>query len=393
MLYQCAKCGRGFSSDESLSFCPFCGTAYFSMSGSASPLITAQRIVIGSDSERTIQEKYWKESQQTIHGIIYKLKSALPRFSEERPKNEHRDAMLDEYETKPLDVQTFISLRSVTSTAEFDAKFRKYLEKLQNTFLIKSKILEKLRAAQADPRHMNIKKLLESNNISMFEDAYSVQLKKEEAYISDVCSDIAEAIRCMDPGLLRPCLQYDPKEDEWFETDKEEEEDSWPQILEPYGELLKTIMAVKDVLIRVVEENSTFILSGMKYVSDEEDDKEEFKPSAYIPVLKKLAREDYDPIFGKTPDELILVFADAVVQLSAFVNALPDYEDWIYSCPEIDLLHYTILLDDYKINCLLNLIDDWEVNLDQELDRAYQEQRTDMITAYRCLEQIARKEE
>ena len=392
MLYQCAKCGRGFSSDESLSFCPFCGTAYFSMSGSASPLITAQRIVIGSDSERTIQEKYWKESQQTIHGIIYKLKSALPRFSEERPENEHRDAMLDEYETEPLDVKTFISLRSVTSTAEFDAKFRKYLEKLQNTFLIKSKILEKLRAAQADPRHMNIKKLLESNNISLFEDAYSVQLKKEEAYISDVCSEIAEAIRCMDPGLLRPCLQYDPKEDEWFETDKEEEEDSWPQILEPYGELLKTIMAVKDVLIRVVEENSTFILSGMKYYSDEEDDGEDFKPDVHISILKELAQEDYDPIFGQSPDELIAAFTEAVVRFSVFVNGLPDCEDWKYSCPEIDLPYYRELLDDYKISCLRNLINDWATNLDQELDKAYQEQRLDMITIYRAIEQILQRE-
>lgn len=391
MLYQCTRCGRGFSNDESLSFCPFCGAAYYSLSGSISPLIPTQRIVIGSDSERMIQEKYWKESQQAIHRIIYKLKSALPRFSEERPENEHRDAMLDEYETEPLDVKTFISLRSVTSTAEFDAKFRKYLEKLQNTFLIKSKILEKLRAAQADPRHMNIKKLLESNNISLFEDAYSVQLKKEEAYISDVCSEIAEAIGCMNPGRLCPCLHYNPEKDEWIEIE-EEEEDTWPKTLESYSELLRTIMAVKDALIRVVEENSTFILSSMKSYASEEDDGEDFKPSSHIPILKKLAQEDYDPIFGKTPDELILAFADAVVQLSAFVNALPSYEDWIYSCPEIDLPYYRGLLDDYKTSCLQNLINDWATNLDQEVDRAYQEQRLDMITVYRSIEKISKRE-
>ena len=393
MLYQCTRCGRGFSNDESLSFCPFCGTAYFSASSAAAPLIATQRIVIGSDGERTIQEKYWKESQRAIHGIIYKLKSSLPRFSEERPKNERRNAIPKEYETEPMDMKAFIGLRFVTSTAEFGTKLRKYLEKLENTFLIKSRILEKLRTAQADPRHMNIKKLLEDNRLSLFEDAYSVQLKMEEKYISDVCSDIAEAIGCMNPGLLRPCLQYDPEGNEWIETDEEAEKEACPQTLEPYGELLKTVMDTKDVLIRVVEENSTFILSGMKYDLDEEAEEEDFNPAAYIPVLKKLAQEDYDPIFGKTPDELILVFAKAVVQLSAFINMLPDYEDWIYFCPEIDLRHYTELLDGYKLNCLRRLINDWAANLDQELDRTYQEQRMDMIAAYRCLEQIARKEE
>ena len=78
--YLCSRCGRVFSHEETLSFCPFCGTAY---SQAAQPIQTATRIVISSDSERTVQEKYWRSAQYTLRSFFYVLnKTAIPRHTE-----------------------------------------------------------------------------------------------------------------------------------------------------------------------------------------------------------------------------------------------------------------------------------------------------------------------
>ena len=70
MLYSCKACGRGFDSSEGISFCPFCGTAY--QDSAPAQRETTTRIVIGSDSERTVQEKYW----ELTRGEIFELRIA-----------------------------------------------------------------------------------------------------------------------------------------------------------------------------------------------------------------------------------------------------------------------------------------------------------------------------
>ena len=70
MLYSCKACGRGFDSSEGILFCPFCGTAY--QDSAPAQQETTTRIVIGSDSERTVQEKYW----ELTRGEIFELRIA-----------------------------------------------------------------------------------------------------------------------------------------------------------------------------------------------------------------------------------------------------------------------------------------------------------------------------
>ena len=83
MIYSCRKCGREFQWEEAVSFCPFCGNAYASFAvASPSP---ATRVVIGSDSERTVQEKYWRMSHKEIDGTIRLLGALLPTEENVQP--------------------------------------------------------------------------------------------------------------------------------------------------------------------------------------------------------------------------------------------------------------------------------------------------------------------
>lgn len=65
--------GRGFDSSEGILFCPFCGTAY--QDSAPAQQETTTRIVIGSDSERTVQEKYW----ELTRGEIFRAEDRLER--------------------------------------------------------------------------------------------------------------------------------------------------------------------------------------------------------------------------------------------------------------------------------------------------------------------------
>lgn len=80
MKYICLKCGRGLEIDEDISYCPFCGNAY-QLAASAPQ---AMQIVIGSDSERTIQEKYWKRTREAMTSVLFRLSASLPHFSKAR---------------------------------------------------------------------------------------------------------------------------------------------------------------------------------------------------------------------------------------------------------------------------------------------------------------------
>lgn len=219
---------------------------------------------------------------------------------------------------------------------------------------------------------------------------YSIRVKEEKQFIDDFCVELAKAINCPSIDPLRPLLKYDPQNDDWSGYDEdfdEEEEDAIPDTLDDYDRLLKVIFEARNALIKIVEENSTFILEPISNVATEVEE-EAFHPLQYIPRLRQLMLEDYDPIFGKTPDEFLTVFSEAVYQLSFFIMALPTYDDWIYRCPQENLPHFRQLLDEYKLQTLKAYIDDWAESLHQELDKAYQEQRLDMLSVFQRMDKI-----
>lgn len=80
MDYSCPKCSRVFSCAEAIFFCPFCGTAYASAPGASA--VSTTRIVIGSDSERAVQEKYWNLTHAEISLVLSALEGRLPSHEE-----------------------------------------------------------------------------------------------------------------------------------------------------------------------------------------------------------------------------------------------------------------------------------------------------------------------
>ena len=220
---------------------------------------------------------------------------------------------------------------------------------------------------------------------------YSIHITEEERRICDFCYEAAQVLDCADPLSLRPVMRYAPEDDDWAKLDDDEVDFPQPSDLMPYEHLLNSLLALQDTLIQVVHSNSAFILSDMDFdVGENEDEDKRFDPAGFVPLLQELSTEDYDPIFGKAPDQLILVFSEAIARLSAYVNDLPGYLDWKSLCPEKEDQVLKRRLDDYKMSCIQHFLSDWQNALEQELDRAYQGQRIDMMQAS---SQIARMTE
>ena len=137
MDYRCSRCGRTFFYGEIVSFCPFCGQAYNVFSAGDSTLSVVQnagnmRISIGSDSEKTIQEKYWKLTLVSLNSAMYLLRYGLPRFSPEREARDDQYVKTpEEYETARLDIYKFMALKNSTSFAMFRKNLEGYLSDMK----------------------------------------------------------------------------------------------------------------------------------------------------------------------------------------------------------------------------------------------------------------------
>ncbi len=389
MNYQCAKCGRELVWNETLSFCPFCGHAYASVTA---PQTVTQRIVIGADGERTVQEKYWQKSQQEMKNAIRKIRYSLPHFREERPDSDNWQCIPKQYDAKEMDVNDFFVLRRASSTAEFRVKLCRYLDTLRQSFEIKSGILKRLcQDTEEHPLHEGKKHMPGGLDFSAFEDEFSIQIDQETAYIDNQCLKLAKELGCINATTLAPSMRYAPESDDWSDSSAENDDLAiLSESVPAYKELLNVLIDIRNVLIKIVDENSTFILSDLRRVRKcEAEEEEKYIPACTIQQLKKLSQEDYDPIFGQSSDELIGVFAEAVFQCSCFVNELPCYWDLLDRHPYENILVFKVLLDKYKLRCLLQYLSSWSAALEQELDRAYQEQRLDMIALSQKLEQFS----
>lgn len=117
MSYSCKKCGRAFDCEERISFCPFCGAAYAAAAALGMPPTT--RIVIGSDSERTVQEQYWRMAHRTILGTLVLLEKRIPDDWE--------------YEREQLDLETWQhEQKKCSSVAQFKWECETLLHKIEN---------------------------------------------------------------------------------------------------------------------------------------------------------------------------------------------------------------------------------------------------------------------
>jgi hypothetical protein len=109
--------------------------------GAASAVQTMnQRIVIGSDSERTVQEKYWKNAQSAISSGLMRLRRSLPRFVPEKDEDEIK--VPEKYKLPVLKLRDLKILRNSTSISMFKAQLEDYLEKLETSCRVHNELLQ-----------------------------------------------------------------------------------------------------------------------------------------------------------------------------------------------------------------------------------------------------------
>lgn len=328
MTYQCNRCGRAFSCDETISFCPFCGTAYALQSVVQQPVTT--RIVIGSDSEKTVQEKYWRMVRIELHDALASLDAQIPDGDE----REERQLDLDEWLHQQKKCRSAIQFKQ-----HCDAFINKISSALTNAPL-----------QGDDPTPIDVDRIVKA--------------------IDQTCTALAASLdRTLLPDTL-PVLSY-----EALPVDQSREQ-GVPRISEAYHQLLHAVEEVRPVLYAILDENGVFVaLSVLGNLSPE--DAVRRKPVELSAQLLELAQKDYDPLFGEEYDDFVQAFWEALLRLAYVVNnalALPEQD-------ENELA---------KIDALQSYLADWRNVLNVMLDQIYQSQQQDMVQLHQKLQQQCR---
>lgn len=329
MTYLCNRCGRAFSCDETISFCPFCGTAYAIQNIAQQPVTT--RIVIGSDSEKTVQEKYWRMSRLEINRVLSMLDDQIPDE--------------EQYEDRQLDLDEWLmSQKHCRSTTLFKQHCDAFLGKIAS-------FLQSAATTEAEQAPIDI-------------DSISKEIER-------TCLSLSEALGQSHMPDELPVLSYE------VIPVNQPKEHGTPQISEAYHQLLQAIEAVKPVLYAILDENGIFVaLSVLGNLSPEYAVKR--KPIDLSAQLRQLAEKDYDPLFGEEYDDFVQAFWEAIMRLAYVVNNA-------LALPELDENEIA------KINALQRYLSDWQNTVNVTLDQIYQSQQQDMVGVHQRLHQLCSK--
>lgn len=271
MVYSCKKCRRPFECPEAISYCPFCGTAY---DGAVS---AATRIVIGSDSERTVQERYWRQTDLEIQRMMRLLKEEIPDP--------------DDMEKQSIDLQEWSRVQEkCTSVVQFEQRFQALL----------SQIGERMQA-----------KSLPAHPASIPMEAFAERFDVLGQRISQTLGETA--------ALERPTLRYEPVE---VGLRSAAERDGW-------ATLWGTIQGVWPKVRVLIREHGPFVIQSalkrLPYGSKKEVDSEKLSRR-----IQKLAQKEYDPLFGEECDDFADAYCMGVLALTRFANqrnALCEYDE------------------------------------------------------------------
>lgn len=390
MRYVCSRCGRGLEMNEELSFCPFCGEAY---QASARPVQTAaMRIVVGSNSEKTIQEKYWNRTRAAVNDTLNRLGASLPRFSkiceDEAPQEEETPT---KYRTHRLQNRELSELGRCTSIAGFRSKMKKILETVETEYRVNVALIELGKKIMEEAQKISAerKAAIECGEWSVeeLEDEYSIDIDAEEAFIQQFCAELAQNLGNMSPESLQPELDYDPDDTEWL---NEKEDDETPTeyfaLFPDYASLWEEIQVPVPAVIAALESNGLFALT-MVHGEVSED----FDPKQCKKDLQQLKNGDYDPLFGESPESFICTFFDGLANLMECINKLPDYMQIMEWSPKQKLRKMKERLNEIKRASLLRLIRRWSDILALELDRLYQSRSEDMVDVCSRIEKMGER--
>lgn len=330
MIYSCRKCGREFQWEEAVSFCPFCGNAYASFAV-ASPA-PATRVVIGSDSERTVQEKYWRMSHKEIDDTIRLLGALLPTEENVQPCQ--------------FDLHEWLQQQKrCRSARQFKKNCDSFLSKIAS-FLQQERFGE--------------------------EQAVFPGMKEAAVKIQDTGRSIA---RILGQETELPQMPLFLSESKFSISNSSEEPGKQnEQVFQAYLPLLRTIELVKPVLYSLLEENGMFaVLSILGSEAMKAD--VPYRPAELSERLQSLAQKDYDPLFGEEYDDFVQTFWKGILLLTKIIN------DTLYLA-EFDAEQQEHLLE------VQAYLTEWKQRLCMRLDHVYQNQQVDLMMIQPDLHQI-----
>lgn len=330
MIYSCRKCGREFQWEEAVSFCPFCGNAY-APSAAASPA-PATRVVIGSDSERNVQEKYWRMSHKEIDGTIKLLGALLPAEENFQP------CQLDLHEWLQQQKRCRSARQFKKNCDSFLSKIASFLQ--QERFGEEQTILPGMKEAALKIR---------DTGRSM------ASVLGQETVLPQMPLFLSESLSSISNG-------------------SEEHSKQNEQVFQAYLPLLKTIEFVKPVLYSLLDGNGMFaVLSILSNENLEAD--VPYRPAELSERLQSLAQRDYDPLFGEEYDDFVQTFWKGVLLLTKIIN------DTLY------LAEFDAEQKEHLLEIQAYLIE-WKQRLCMWLDQLYQNHQVDLMTIQPDLHQI-----
>jgi len=326
MIYPCSRCGRNFSCEDTISFCPFCGTPYAQPAASIKP--TDMRIVIGSDSERTVQEKYWRLSRNALCQAL----SSLDDLITDEQNLEHFHLDLNEW---------LRHQKRCRSTIQFKQQCDSFLQRISS-------------ALQDSDKEAHI--------------SASIDIEQISKTIECSCMQLANVLNQKNIPFKIPALVYEPV------SPNQSTDDGKRHIPEAYRQLFQAVEAVKPTLYAILDENGIFVaLSVLGNLSPETAAK--CRVPALCNQLYEQAEKDYDPLFGEEYDSFVQSFWEAILRLAEIVNHSQEL-------PEPDNNEIA------KIEALENYLSAWSDELDTLLDQLYQSQQADMVLVYKHLQQL-----
>lgn len=272
MDYSCPKCSRVFSCAEAIFFCPFCGTAYASAPGASA--VSTTRIVIGSDSERAVQEKYWNLTHAEISLVLSALEGRLPSHEEYTLAPAERARM------------AYFSIQTQQHGA-VQGRMRRFSAEITQAFQS---------GPSAEPA------------------VPPIDIDQMGKAMDDICQQLLNVIRPKGDLPPLPQLAFQP-----INTAAKPDD----ALSAACMTLLQTIEAIKPRFYQVLNENGIFTAASI--VSRSAGDARGTDVQSLEKLsqeLQSLAQQDYDPLFGAGFEDFLVTFMMSLAALATAANTL-----------------------------------------------------------------------
>lgn len=334
MQYFCRHCGKTAVIDSEILFCPFCGMSFHA---DQKPQMNDQvRIVIGSDSERNIENKYWSEAEDALDDIGFTL---LKRIENIKRKTERV--------FPPILIEGNLRFFLENSNENAERKMRRRM----------NQIAQLLNDALKTPERQR-----------QWAQALVMDIRGEKQFNQQVYGDIESVFHCP--------FDYSMPENDEDDLELENDCRMTRYAEKAYQKLLDALNESNKCFCSIIQDNTgSFQLPYASSIDYEDGMK--IDPEKLADELLELSQKDYDFIFGEDPAPFLQKTWDAIVYLSYTVN---DMMNELHT--EAVGLPNNILFEKFLYNQLEQLEQmqsEWQQEAKIQLDKVYRSQKYDMI--------------